>query len=133
MRSLLAIVLVACVLTCLGCAGSSQSCISSGTSIAVSRANASGACSAAVVAGVTSLNGSETFTPMKSLSCGVTHFKTNVTFFTQDTAHESCQGSDAISFQDLQENGGSGTDTMTITCGTDISCSEMFDVTFTAP
>jgi hypothetical protein len=98
----------------------------------VSRANASGPCSAAVVAGVTSLNGTETFTPAKNLSCGVTHFTLPVTFFTQDAAHESCQGSDAISFQDLQESGGSGTDTMTITCGTDVSCSETFDVTFTA-
>jgi hypothetical protein len=97
----------------------------------VSRANGSGSCPAAVVAGVTSLK--QTLTPMKNLSCGVTHIKLNATFFTQDTANESCQGSDAISFQDLQETGGSGTDTMTITCGTDISCSEMFDVTFTAP
>jgi hypothetical protein len=86
-----------------------------------------------VVSGVTGLNGSETFTPMKNLSCGVTHFTLNVTFFTQDSADESCQGSDAISFQNLQENGGSGTDTMTITCGTDISCSETFDVTFKTP
>jgi hypothetical protein len=131
MKSLLAMVFFACLLACLGCAGSSQSCIPSGTSIAVSRANGTGSCSAAVVSGVTSLN--QTFAPMKSLSCGVTHIKLSVTFFTQDAAKESCQGSDAISFQDLQENGGSGTGTMTITCGTDISCSEMFDVTFTAP
>jgi hypothetical protein len=133
MRSLLAIALVASLLACLSCAGGSNCSIPTGTSVAVSRANASGACSAAVVSGVTSLNGGETFTPMKNLSCGVTHFTLNVTFFTQDSAHESCQGSDAISFQDLQENGGSGTDTMTITCGTDISCSETFDVTFKAP
>jgi hypothetical protein len=133
MRSFFAIVLVACLLACIGCAGSSSTCIQSGTSVAVSRADASGACSAAVVSGVTALNGSETFTPMKSLTCGVTHFTLNVTFFTQDSAHESCQGSDAISFQNLQESGGSGTDTMTITCGTDISCSETFDVTFQAP
>jgi hypothetical protein len=132
MKSLFAIV-VAGLLACLGCAGSSNSCIPSGTSIAVSRANASGACSAAVVAGVIGLNGSETFTPMKSLSCGVTHFTLNVTFFTQDSAQESCQGSDAISFQNLQESGGSGTDTMTIACGTDPSCSETFDVTFKTP
>jgi hypothetical protein len=123
--------LVACLLACLGCAGSSKDCIPSGTSVAVSRTNASGACPAAVVSGVTAL--SETLTPMKSLSCGVTHFALNVAFFTQDSAHESCQGSDAVSFQNLQENGGSGTDTMTITCGTDISCSETFDVTFKVP
>ncbi len=79
------------------------------------------------------LNGSETLTPMKSLSCGVTHLTVNVTFFTQDSAQESCRGVDAISFQNLQDNGGSGTDTMTITCGTDISCSETFDVTFKTP
>jgi len=133
MRSLLAIVLVACLLPCLGCAGSSNCSIPSGTSIAVSRANASGACPAAVVSGVTSLNGIETLTPMKNLSCGVTHLTVNVTFFTQDSAKESCRGVDAISFQNLQDNGGSGTDTMTITCGTDISCSETFDVTFKAP
>jgi hypothetical protein len=126
-------VLVACLLASIGCAASSNDCIPSGTSVAVSRVNASGDCSAAVVAGVTSLNGSEMFTPMKSLSCGVTHFTLNVTFFTQDSAHESCKGSDAVSFQDLQESGGSGTDTMTITCGTDISCSETFDVTFKTP
>lgn len=70
---------------------------------------------------------------MKSLSCGVTHIALNVAFFTQDSARESCHGSDAISFQNLQESGGSGTDTMTITCGTDISCSETFDVTFKTP
>ena len=86
-----------------------------------------------MVAGVTALNASETFTPAKNLSCGVTHFTLNLSFFTQDAAHESCQGIDAISFQDLEDTGGSGTDTITITCGTDVSCSETFDVTWKAP
>jgi hypothetical protein len=128
-KSIFAIVLVACLLAC--SAGASSDCIAAGTSIAISRANAAGACAAAVVAGVTSLNGTETLTPMKSLSCGVVHLTLNVSFVTQDSAAESCQGSDAISFQNLQADGASGTDTMTITCGTDISCSETFDVTFT--
>jgi hypothetical protein len=77
-----------------------------------------------------SLNGVETFVPQKAASCGVTHFDLPVTFFEQDATQASCQGTDVTSFQDLGTTGGTGTSTMTITCGTSISCTETFDVTF---
>jgi hypothetical protein len=70
------------------------------------------------------------FVPQKAASCGVTHFSITVTFFDQNATQDSCQGADAISFQDLGTTGGAGTSTMTITCGTDISCTVTFDVTF---
>ena len=115
------------------CSGSSSSCIAAGTSIAVTRANGAGACPASVLAGVTSLNGHETFVPQKALSCGVTHFDITVTFVDQDAALDSCQGAETIMFQNLATTGGTGTSTMTITCGTAAPCTETFDLTFAAP
>jgi len=131
-RTMRSVVLMLSMLACgaVACSASSSTCISAGTSVAVTRANGAGACPASVVAGVTSLNGSETFVPQKALSCGVTHFNIPVDFFDQDSTHESCQGADVISFQDLAATGGTGASTMTITCGTDISCTETFDATF---
>src|SRR5450432_4043257 len=101
-------VLVVVLLGCgtLGCiSGSKTTCITSGTPIAVSRTNGSGDCSAAVVAGVAALNGVETYTPMKDLSCGITHFTLTVNF---GEAGGTCQSSDAIMFQDLGSDGGTG-------------------------
>jgi hypothetical protein len=115
--------------TLAGCIGGSNCRIPTGTAIAVSRAGGTGACPAAVVAGVLSLNGIESFTPVNGASCGVTHFTLNVTFSAQ--APVTCTGSDVIAFEDLQLDGGTGTDTMTITCSDSTSCSEAFDVTFT--
>jgi hypothetical protein len=114
-----------------GCGGSSPTCVAEGTSVGVSRTNASGACPAGVVAGVTMLNGTESFTPMKDLSCGVIRIKLNVTFFEADAGQVSCMGSDALAFTDFQSDGGSGTDTMSITCTDSTTCTEMFDVTCT--
>jgi hypothetical protein len=114
-----------------GCGGSSSTCVPAGTSVAVSHTNATGACPAAVVAGVTALNGSEKFTPKKDLSCGVVHFKQNINFSAQDANQASCMGSDAIAFNDFRADGGSGTDTMDITCTDNTTCTETFDVTFT--
>jgi len=114
-----------------GCGGGGTPCVAAGTSIAVSRANGAGACPAAVVAGVTSLNGNETFTPANGVSCGVVHFNLTVNFFAQDAGHASCTGSDAIAFSDFKATGGSGTGTMAITCTDSTTCTETFDVTFT--
>jgi len=77
------------------------------------------------------LNGTESFTPMKDLSCGVIRIKLNVTFFEADAGQVSCMGSDALAFTDFQSDGGSGTDTMSITCTDSTTCTEMFDVTCT--
>ncbi len=85
----------------------------------------------AVVAGVTMLNGSATFTPMKDLSCGVVHFKLTISFAAQGSNGASCTGNDAIAFSDLQPDGGSGTDTLGITCSDGTTCTETYDVTFT--
>jgi hypothetical protein len=124
-------VLLVCAMV--GCiSGSTTSCIPDGTSIAVSRSNGSGTCPASVVAGATTLNGHEMFTTMKAYSCGVTHFSLNVTFINQDATEDSCMGTDAIMFQDLGSDGGSGSDTMTITCAAGTTCTETFDETWTA-
>ncbi|HXI55753.1 MAG TPA: hypothetical protein VNO55_06825 [Polyangia bacterium] len=114
-----------------GCGGGGAPCVPEGKSIAVSRMNGAGPCPAGVVAGVTSLNGNETFTPMKGVSCGVIHLKLTVTFFSQDASHASCMGTDAIAFTDFQATGGSGTDTMDITCADGTTCTETFDATLT--
>ena len=113
------------------CGGSSPTCVPVGTSVAVSRANASGPCPAAVVAGVTMLNGTESFAPMKALSCGVIHLKLNVDFSEPGASQVSCMGADALDFTDFQPDGGSGTDTMSISCSDSTTCTEMFDVTCT--
>jgi hypothetical protein len=115
-----------------GCVGgSSTTCIADGTKVAVARSNGSGSCPSSILAGVTSLNGEETFTAMKDFSCGVTHFALDVAFTDQDATEDSCHGSDAVSFEDLGSDGGSGTDTMTITCANNPTCTATFDVTFT--
>lgn len=77
------------------------------------------------------LNATESFTPMKDLSCGVIKLKLNVTFSAQDAGQLSCMGSDALAFTDFLPDGGSGTDTMSITCTDSTTCTEMFDVTCT--
>jgi hypothetical protein len=114
-----------------GGGGGGSTCVPAGTSIAVSHTNGAGACPTAVVAGVTALNGSETFTPTKNLSCGVVHFNQTVNFFSQDANHANCMGTDAIAFQDFRSDGGSGNGTMGITCSGGTTCTETFDVTFT--
>jgi hypothetical protein len=114
-----------------GGGGGGPTCVPVGTSLAVSHTNGAGACPTAVVAGVTALNGNETFTPKKNLSCGVVHFNQTVTFVAQDANHASCMGNDAIAFPDFGPDGGTGTDTMGITCSGGTTCTETFDVTFT--
>jgi hypothetical protein len=122
-----------CLLLCCGalaaCAGGGATCVPEGTPIAVSRTNGAGACPSAAVAGVTALT--QTFTPKKNLACGVDHDTLTVDFFAQDANHTSCTGSDAIAFPDFGPDGGSGTDTMSITCDGGTTCTETFDVTFT--
>jgi hypothetical protein len=129
------IVLTVTLFVCgwLGCTspGGGASCIAAGTSIAVTRTNGSGNCPAAVVAGVATLNGPDTFMPMKAVSCGVTHFNLTRTFFAQDANHAMCQGMDMTMFQDLGSDGGTGSDSMSITCSDSTSCTEEYDVTFT--
>jgi hypothetical protein len=113
------------------CAGSSSSCsIPAGTTINVTRANGAGACPATVVSGVTSLNGSDTFATQQVNSCGVTHFNFTVNFFNQNATHDSCQGTEAVSFQNLAATGGTGTETMNVTCAGGVTCSATFDVTW---
>ncbi len=116
-----------------GCGASRGTCaIAAGTVIAVSRTGGTGGCPAAVVAGVTSLNGTETFTPMKGISCfgGPSTLNLTINFSSQDASHTSCVGNDVVNFADLATDGGTGTDTMTITCTGSAACIEMFAVAF---
>jgi len=126
------VLLMLAALACapVACGGSSTDCIAAGTTINITRATGSGACPATVVSGVTALNGSDTFVPKKAASCGVTHFDMTSDFVNQDATHDTCQGVEAITFQDLAATGGTGTETMTITCTGGVSCSETFDVTW---
>lgn len=104
----------------------------SGTVIDVSRANGSGACPAEVVAGVAALNGVQMFTPQKNFACGVDHFTLTVDFTDTDANQSSCMSTDTIMIPDLEEDGGSGTDSMAISCSDGTTCTETYDVTFTA-
>jgi hypothetical protein len=114
----------------LGCVNTSTTtCIAEGTSVAVARSNGSGTCPSTILAGVMAVN--QTFTPKKNFSCGDDHFSLDLAFTDQDAAQDSCQGSDDLVFPDLGSDGGSGTDTMTITCANNPTCTATFDVTFT--
>jgi len=115
-----------------GCGGGGTCAIASGTAIAVARTNGTGTCSAGVVAGVTSLNGHETFTTMKAASCngGAANFTLTIDFFTQDAADQSCSATDKVVFADLLADGGTGTDSLSVTCADGTTCTEMFDVAF---
>ncbi len=109
----------------LGCVGGTTECIDTGTAIAIMHTNPTGNCGSDVLAGIATNN----YTPMKNLSCGVVHFNLNYDFDSGSGA--ACMGSNAISFQDLGSDGGSGTDVMNITCSSGVSCTETYDVTFT--
>jgi|HubBroStandDraft_6_1064221.scaffolds.fasta_scaffold30201_4 hypothetical protein len=111
----------------LGCVGGSTTCIESGTELAITRTDPTGNCGSDVVAGVMALN--QTLTPQKDFPCGVDHFSTNSTFTQESGSGASCQGSNAITIPELGSDGGSGTDVMTITCTSGVSCTETFDVT----
>jgi hypothetical protein len=113
----------------LGCVGGKDVCIDDGTAIAITRADPTGTCGSDVVAGVTALT--QMFTPQKDLSCGVTKFMIS-TNFTATGSGGQCSGSDAVSFQDLGSDGGTGSAVMTITCAGGVSCTESFDETWTA-
>lgn len=111
------------------CVGSGDSCIASGTEIAIDRTNGSGTCPSDVVAGVMLLQ--QTFKLGKGAACGMDHYSINTTFTEQSGSGSMCQGSDAISIPDLGSDGGAGTDTMAITCASGVSCTETFEVTLT--
>ena len=114
----------------LACGSSSDCSIPAGSTINVTRANGAGACPASVTAGVTALNGNDTFMNQKEDSCGVTHFTLTVNFINTDTSHETCAGMETISFSGLTATGGTGTESMAITCPSGVSCTETYDVTW---
>ena len=112
-----------------GCVGGGSQCLPPETVVAIARAEGSGNCGSDVLAGIALL--SQTITLAKGASCGMDHFSITTTFTQQSGSGANCQGSDAMSFDDLGSDGGMGTDIMNITCSSGISCAETFDVTFT--
>lgn len=83
-----------------------------------------------VVAAIDSLNGA-TGTFESTESCG----NTTIPFptgFTDATTNATCTGDGEIAFDNFESSGGSGDDTIDITCSDGTSCTEVFTVTFTA-
>ena len=124
-KSLLVVTLGLALAGCVG--GGGSPCIPPETSVAVARSAGSGSCPAAVVTAAEAVP--QMITLAKGASCGVTHFSITTGFNEPGTT--TCMGSDAIAFQDLGSDGGTGTDTMAITCSDSTSCTETFAVTFT--